>query len=182
MFCADGGFDEAFRPQPSTPPGPLAHQHLAYQTTRPALPRVATVLQPPFGRTPSTSPTGWAPGGIARAHLAACRTPAPWAAQVFQSTTTSRLYFETATHHAHKPGKTDEKSSSIFKRHFEKQERARPDGEMEERWPSSCRARGGVARTAVATGRFCASSCRSGVAVRGGKNSCRALGHAGLVP
>ena len=31
------------------------------------------MLRPPSGRTPSTSPTGRTPGGIARAHQAACR-------------------------------------------------------------------------------------------------------------
>ena len=47
---------------------------VGHQTTRPALPRDAAVLQPPSGRTPSTPPTGRAaPGGIARAHQA---TPA----------------------------------------------------------------------------------------------------------
>ena len=43
--------------------------------------RGAAVLQPPSGRTPSTPPTGRTPGAIARAHQAARRAPAPWAAQ-----------------------------------------------------------------------------------------------------
>ena len=54
---------------------------VGHQTTRPALPRGAAVLQPPSGRTPSTPPTGWTPGAITRAHQAAHWAPAPWAAQ-----------------------------------------------------------------------------------------------------
>ena len=63
-----------------------------HQTTRPALPRGAAVLQPPSGRTPSTPPTGRTPGAIARAHQAARRaSTAMGHQQPPQPTSLSRL-------------------------------------------------------------------------------------------